>query len=114
MPVLDLLRWASPYVAAEFPERDHDRRLTDDPVPAVDHLAQLGQRLQAVPGVCLAQAFSAFRAARTWSDSGPFDLAVLLLLSLACLPALGVLAVLTSLPLRVLALGRLRLRRSST
>jgi hypothetical protein len=33
--------------------RDHDRRLADDPVPPVDQLAELGQRLQAVAGVRL-------------------------------------------------------------
>ena len=32
---------------------DHDRGLADDPVLAVDQLTELGQRLQAVAGVCL-------------------------------------------------------------
>ena len=34
-------------------QRDHDRWLADDPVPAVDMLGQLRQRLQAVAGVRL-------------------------------------------------------------
>ena len=37
----------------QVPHRDHDRWLADDPVPAVDQLAELGQRLQAVMGVRL-------------------------------------------------------------
>jgi len=36
-------------------EGDNDRRLADDPVLAIDQLAQLGQRLQAVAGVRLGQ-----------------------------------------------------------
>ena len=34
-------------------QRDHDRRLADDPVLAVDELGELRQRLQAVAGVRL-------------------------------------------------------------
>ena len=37
----------------EVPRRNHHGRLADDPVAAVDHLAELGQRLEAVAGVGL-------------------------------------------------------------
>ena len=40
-------------VGAEVTQRDDDRRLADDPVPAVDLLGQLRQRLQAVAAVRL-------------------------------------------------------------
>ena len=47
------LIWRQAVVGAEVPQRNHDRRLADDPVLAVDHLGELGQRLQAVsrPGL---------------------------------------------------------------
>ena len=35
--------------------RDHDRRLADDPIAAVDQLTELGEGLQAVAGVRLGQ-----------------------------------------------------------
>ena len=44
-----------PVLLLEVPDRDHDRRLADDPVAAVDQFAELGQGLQAVPGARLAQ-----------------------------------------------------------
>ena len=50
--VVDLVRGQA-VGGGQVARRDHDRRLADDPVLAVDQLAELGQRLQAVAGVRL-------------------------------------------------------------